>query len=186
MLISECLASAGYVVRRAVDGLDAIGNLRDAPPDLIISDLNMPRMSGLELLGVVRKRFPQIPVIVMSAVSTDEMPEGVAADAYYHKGGFRLQELLETISDLTRNPPRRPSPPPFNNKPVQAIWDGDGHYLIGCEECFRVFSFPRTSYIVRDERWTICVHCGNLVRFLVASQAESIKVYSRQPGKQKE
>ena len=73
-LISGYLVAAGYVVRTAVDGLDAIGKLRAGLPDLIISDLNMPRMSGLELLEVVRKRFPQIPVIVISAVAADEMP----------------------------------------------------------------------------------------------------------------
>ena len=81
-LISGYLVAAGYVVRTAVDGLDALGKLRTGLPDLIISDLNMPRMSGIELLEVVRKRFPQIPVIVISAVAADEMPEEVVADAY--------------------------------------------------------------------------------------------------------
>jgi hypothetical protein len=51
---------------------------------------------------------------------------------------------------------------------VRAIWDRDGHYLIGCEDCLRVFSFPLTPNTVREERWTIRVHCGNLVWFLVA------------------
>ena len=81
-LISRYLVAAGYVIRTAVDGLDALGKLRAGLPDLIISDLNMPRMSGIELLEVVRKRFPQIPVIVISAVAADEMPEEVVADAY--------------------------------------------------------------------------------------------------------
>jgi len=83
--ISGYLVEAGYVVRVAVDGLDAIGKLREGLPALIISDLNMPLMSGVEFLNVVRRRFPQIPVIVISAVTTDEMPEGVAADAYCQK-----------------------------------------------------------------------------------------------------
>ena len=80
-LISGCLVAAGYVVGVAVDGLDALDKLRAGLPDLIISDLIMPRMSGIELLEVVRKRFPQIPVIVISAVPADEMPEEVVADA---------------------------------------------------------------------------------------------------------
>jgi CheY-like chemotaxis protein len=62
-LISGYLVAAGYVVRTAVDGLDALGKLGAGLPDLIISDLVMPRMSGIELLDVVRIRFPQIPVI---------------------------------------------------------------------------------------------------------------------------
>ncbi len=104
-LISGYLVAAGYVVQTAVDGLDALGKLRAGLPDLIISDLNMPRMSGVELLAVVRKRFPQIPVMVISSVAADEMPKEVAADAYYHKSGFGFQQLLETISDLTRKLP---------------------------------------------------------------------------------
>src|SRR5208283_5639343 len=55
-LISRYLVAEGYVVRVADDGLDAIGKLRAGLPDLIVSDLIMPRMSGVELLGVVRKR----------------------------------------------------------------------------------------------------------------------------------
>ena len=167
-LISGYLVAAGYVVRVAVDGLDALGKLRAGPPDLIISDLNMPRMSGVELLEVVRKRFPQIPVIVISAVAADEMPEGVAADAYCHKNGFGFEQLLQTISDLTRKPPLRTAPPHVDNKPVQARWDGDGHYIIGCEDCLREFSVPRALHMGRDEKWTVCVHCGKVVQFLVA------------------
>ena len=167
-LISGYLVAAGYVVRVAVDGLDALGKLREGLPDLIISDLVMPRMSGFELLDVVRIRFPQIPVIVISAVAADKMPEEVAADAYYHKNGFGFERLLQTISDLTRKPPLRTAPPHVDNKPVQARWDRDGHYIISCEDCLRVFSVPRAPNMGRDEKWTVCVHCGSVVRFLVA------------------
>ena len=110
-LISGYLVAAGYVVRTAVDGLDALAKLRAGLPDLIISDLNMPRMSGPELLEVVRKRFPQIPVIISSADVSHEMPGGVAADAYYYKSGIGFQQLLETVSGLARKPPLRTAPP---------------------------------------------------------------------------
>ena len=169
-LISRYLVAAGYVVRVAVDGLDAIGKLREGPPALIISELEMPRMSGFELLDVVRKRFPQIPVIVISTVAADEMPEGVAADAYFHKNGFGFEQLLQTISDLTRKPPRRTAPPHVDNKPVQAMWDKDGNYIICCEDCLRAFSAPSARSMRRDEEWTICVHCGKVVHFLVADR----------------
>jgi CheY-like chemotaxis protein len=172
-LISGCLVAAGYVVRVGVDGLDAIGKLRTGPLDLIISDLKMPRMSGVELLNVVRKRFPQIPVIAISAVAPDEMPEGVAADAYCHKSGFGFEQLLRTMSELTRNPPSRTAPPHIDNKPVQAIWDKGGNYTIGCEDCLRVFSVPRAHHTGRGEERTICVHCGKFVQFLVAEHSET-------------
>jgi len=173
-LISTLLVSAGYVVQTAVDGLDGLGKLRAELPDLIISDLNMDRMSGREFLDVVRKRFPQIPVIVTTAEFANEMPSGVTADAYYYKGGLPLQPLLETISELTNKPPLRTGLPLIDNGPAQAKWDGDGQYLIECKDCLRVFSFPHTPDVVRDEKWTICIHCGNLVRFLMAAQVERV------------
>ncbi len=166
--ISGYLVEAGYVVRVAVDGLDAIGKLRDGPPALIISDLNMPRMSGFELLDVVRKRFPQIPVIVISGAATDEIPEGVAADAYCQKTGFGCEQLLQTMSDLTSKPPLRTAPPHVDDNPVQAICDKDGDYVIGCEDCLREFSVLRVHRIGRDEKSTTCVHCGKVVHFFVA------------------
>ena len=55
-LISGRLVAGGYVVRTAVDGLDALGKLRAGLPDLIISDFNMPSMSGDEFLTIVRKQ----------------------------------------------------------------------------------------------------------------------------------
>jgi CheY-like chemotaxis protein len=167
-LISGYLVAAGYVVRTAVDGLDALGKLRAGLPDLIISDLNMPRMSGPELLEVVHKRFPQIPFMVISGDAPDEMPGGVAADAYYHKSGFGFQQLLETVSDLTRKPPLRTAPPHVDSEPVHARRVGDGHYIIGCKDCLREFSVLHATAMGRDNMWTICVHCGSNVRFLVA------------------
>ncbi len=167
-LISGYLVAAGYVVRVAVDGLDAIGKLRAGPPDLIISDLNMPRMSGVEFLEVVRKRFPQIPVIVITAVPVDEVPEGVAADAYFHKTGLGFEQLFQTMAELTRKPPLRNAPPHLDHKPVQARWDRDEHYVLECEDCLRAFHVPRASNLGREEKWTVCVHCGRVVRFVVA------------------
>ena len=63
---------------------------------MIISDLNMPRMTGFEFLNIVRKRFPQIPVIVISGSAGDEMPEGLAADAYCPKNEFISDQLLQS------------------------------------------------------------------------------------------
>jgi CheY-like chemotaxis protein len=58
------LRASGYDVSMAENGLDALLQLKTPNlPDLIISDLNMPHMSGFELLSVLRRRFPQISVI---------------------------------------------------------------------------------------------------------------------------
>ena len=57
-------------------------------PDLIISDLHMPRMSGFEFLSVVRRRFPAIPVIAISGAYnlSESFAAGVMADAYLSQG----------------------------------------------------------------------------------------------------
>ena len=167
-LISRYLVAAGYVVRMAEDGLDAIGKLRMGLPDLIITDLKMPRMSGVELLEVVRKRFPQIPVIAISGMAPGEIPADVPADAYYYKNGSGFDQLIQTISDLTKKPPSRTTPPIVDNKPVQARCGRDGKCVIECDDCLREFSIPRASPIGQNEKWTTCVHCGKIVHFLVA------------------
>ena len=166
-IISGCLVGAGYVVRAAVDGLDALTKLRAGLPDLIISDINMPRMSGIELLWVVRKRLPQIPVIVISAEAPDDMPEEVIADAYSHKNGFAFEQLLQTTSDLTRNPRPRPAVAEGDHKPVQARWDGDGHYVLECPDCMRRTMVPRDPRFTRGACITTCVHCCGVIQLLI-------------------
>ena len=127
------LQAAGFAVRVATDGLDAIQKLRGGPLDFIISDLNMPGMSGFEFLNVVRKRFPQIAVIVMSGVSENDLPEELAADVYCPKNEFICEQLLQAISELTRRPHPRTSRSPVENKPVHARWDGNGRFIITCD-----------------------------------------------------
>jgi len=173
-LVSRHLVAAGYVVRVADDGLDAIGKLRAGLPDLIISDLKMPRMSGVELLDVVRKRFPEIPVIVMSGVSAEELPPGLAADAYCHKHGSAFDQLLQTISELTRKPPLRTPLPHGDNKPVPARCDGNGKYIIGCDDCLREFTAPKAPGAGGGEKWAICVHCGKTVQFLANDSSGNV------------
>lgn len=72
---SALLAWEGYDVSTAEDGVEAMGQLVEPLPDLVISDLRMPRMSGFELLTLVRERFPHVPVIAMSGeFSEKELP----------------------------------------------------------------------------------------------------------------
>ena len=64
------LCQANYDVSTAEDGFDALLQLKVLTPDVIISDLSMPRMSGFEFLSVVRRRFPEIPVVAISGVTS--------------------------------------------------------------------------------------------------------------------
>ena len=171
-LISVCLVSARYVVQAAVDGLDAVKKLRAGLPDLIISDLNMPRMDGTELLEIIRKRFQQIPVMLVGDEALDALPGEVTADACFQKNRFGFHQLPEVISELTRRPHPRNAPPMVDDEPVQARRDGKGHYIINCGDCKREFSIPRIIHIGGAEKWTSCVHCGKMIQFLLAEQSE--------------
>ena len=66
-LLSRHLESAGYEALHAEGGLQAIGILRNRLPSVIISDLQMPRMTGWEFISVVRRRFPTLPIIAIGA-----------------------------------------------------------------------------------------------------------------------
>lgn len=84
VLLSQILARKGYTTRTAEDGFSALAEIRCELPDFLLSDLNMPGMSGFDLLRVVRRQFPSIRVITMSgAFSGDKIPSGVAAEAFF-------------------------------------------------------------------------------------------------------
>lgn len=95
------LMSEGYDVASAEDGVGALLQIERMPPDLIISDLNMPRMSGFEFLPMVRLRYPQIAIVAMSGdYQGDDVPLGVVADRFFAKGQLGAQQLLTAIEEL--------------------------------------------------------------------------------------
>jgi CheY-like chemotaxis protein len=63
---AEALGSWGYKSVVARDGIDALLKVEEQSPDLVISDLQMRGMSGFELLSVLRRRYPEIPVLCIS------------------------------------------------------------------------------------------------------------------------
>lgn len=65
-LLTQIFTGLGHPVRAAEDGFSALEQIREDVPDILLSDLNMPRMSGFELLSVVRRRIPNIYVIATS------------------------------------------------------------------------------------------------------------------------
>jgi DNA-binding NtrC family response regulator len=63
----ELLRDAGYEVESAADGFKALGKLADFAPDLVLTDLKMPGMDGVELLAKVQEQAPGVPVVMMTA-----------------------------------------------------------------------------------------------------------------------
>ena len=155
-----------YRTRSAEDGIAALIEMRQEVPDILVSDLNMPNMSGFELLSIVRRRFPAVRVIAMSGVlSEDAIPCGVTADAFYQKGGgmAALLKILEGRPWPKREPADVPDP----------IWirknghdsSGGEFVTISCPDCFRTFPMPiDTASLILD---TNCKFCDCLILYAV-------------------
>jgi two-component system, chemotaxis family, sensor kinase CheA len=99
------LEAAGYRVRTAVDGVDAWTLLKSERFDLVLSDVDMPRMSGFDLTARVRedRELGDLPIVLVTALESREDKERgieVGANAYIVKSGFDQSKLLETIRRL--------------------------------------------------------------------------------------
>ncbi len=73
-LLRNALAGEGYTVSAAEDGVDAMERIDDTAPDLVITDINMPRMDGFGLIEAVRghHRWGNLPILVLSTEFSDE------------------------------------------------------------------------------------------------------------------
>jgi CheY-like chemotaxis protein len=101
LLLCRILEESGYMVRLAADGFAALEEMRTDSPDVLLSDLYMPGISGFELLAMVRREFPMTRVVAMSgAFAGDEVPAGVLADAFYAKA-TNVVDLLQIIEAMT-------------------------------------------------------------------------------------
>jgi len=101
-LLRNILESAGYDVQTAVDGSEAWQALRSQNFDLLVSDVQMPRMDGFELTKKVRadKKLAELPVVLVTSLeSTEDRERGidVGASAYIIKSSFDQSNLLEVV-----------------------------------------------------------------------------------------
>ncbi|MFZ6711478.1 hybrid sensor histidine kinase/response regulator [Undibacterium sp. TC9W] len=102
---AQIMRDAGYEVRTAIDGLDAVAILDEVLPDVILVDMEMPRMNGLELTSHVRARKldKRIPIIMITSRSTQkhrQQGDAAGVDAYLVKP-FSEDALLQHINRLT-------------------------------------------------------------------------------------
>src|SRR5208282_3705938 len=166
-LLQNSLSTKGYEVRAAKDGFDALAQMHGALPDLILTDLKMPNMSGFEFLSVVRRRFPQIPAIAISGEFQPAVESsGVLADAFFAKP-FRFGELLAKVAELLQDAPPRPAIK-RDRAPVWVPRNGE-YYVITCTDCLRSFSIPAENDLraLREMRTLDCIFCNAVVRFIV-------------------
>jgi two-component system sensor histidine kinase and response regulator WspE len=101
----KMLTARGYEVDVAVDGMDAWNTVRANDYDLIISDIDMPRMNGFELITLIKNdpNLRNLPVIIVSYKDrAEEKNKGleIGADYYITKGSFQDQALVNAVHDL--------------------------------------------------------------------------------------
>jgi two-component system chemotaxis sensor kinase CheA len=105
MLLKNILETSGYLVKTAVDGIDAMTRLKMERFDAVVSDVDMPRMNGFNLTEKIRgdKKLGELPVILVTALGSREDRErgiDVGANAYIEKSSFDQSNLLETLRRL--------------------------------------------------------------------------------------
>ena len=172
--LTMLLTSAGYEVAQAEHGFDALLHLKQNVPDVIISDLNMPHMSGFELLSIVRRRFPQVSVIAVSGAYdvTSAVPGGVIADAFYAKGQHNPDALLTTLAELLGTSGARAANHLKQSAPVWIPRNGRDskgrpYVVLTCTECLRSFPLHAAEDAEPVIQETPCIYCSNTVRYIV-------------------
>jgi two-component system chemotaxis sensor kinase CheA len=107
MLLKGILEAAGYEVKTAVDGMEAFALLRSQRFDLVVSDVDMPRLNGVALAAKIRAdaRLSALPVILVTTLDTREDRErgmDAGANAYIVKSRFDQSDLLAAVRRLIR------------------------------------------------------------------------------------
>jgi CheY-like chemotaxis protein len=173
--LDECsaeLRKLGYEVLMAQEGFEALCVLRGAAPDALISELDLPRMSGFELLSVVRTRFPQIAVIATSGVYTaHSLPIETMADAFVAEGPSMIFELMEALNTAISDSPVRGSKPKSHSASVWIPRSSTGYIILTCPECLRSFSVAQPKADRDKNLQEACISCGARVRFSISTGA---------------
>jgi len=105
-LEKNILEAAGYQVITATDGTEAVKKLKEVAIDVVVSDIQMPQMDGIQLVRTLRdsSEYSELPIILVTSLeSREDREQGMlaGADAYIVKRGFDQAELLATIERLT-------------------------------------------------------------------------------------
>ena len=95
--LARLLRHAGYAVREASDGAEALEHIRSAPPDILLLDLQMPETDGFDVLIALEQSHPGLPVIVLSGLPPRDIQRSI-----YRLPGRSLPPLLLKPIDVER------------------------------------------------------------------------------------
>lgn len=98
---SRTLCPKGYEVDLVTDGFEALGRLKEQAYDIIITDLKMPDMDGIEFIGMLKRTSPEAKVLMVTGFATDEAREQAEGmGARYLPKPFNPAELLSVVNEL--------------------------------------------------------------------------------------
>lgn len=139
-MLSFILTGEGFSVITAEDGLKALDLVKYVQPDLIITDINMPNLDGIELTKQLREQFQStsLPILVVSALEGEIVSEAIiagATDAIKKTNADRCAARL------------RPSNIILNGwqQPIWVIWKPHAQGETSCTNCFSPFCILRTG-----------------------------------------
>jgi CheY-like chemotaxis protein len=96
-VLSAMLRRLGFEVVVAVDGADAIEKFSQSPTSLVATDWEMPGLDGAALIGELRRREPNLPIIVISGLAFETPP---GADAYVSKAHFTPAAIAAEVKSI--------------------------------------------------------------------------------------
>ena len=101
-LLSDTLGALGYHITQADSGAKALNILHEKTFDLMITDIKMPDIDGLQLFRKVRRQFAQMPVLFITGIASQEVMESAEADGFLSKP-FRISRIEELIQQTLKN-----------------------------------------------------------------------------------
>jgi CheY-like chemotaxis protein len=183
--LSAVLTASGFVCRAAEDGFQALRLLRQTPPDILISDLRMPIMSGFELLAIIRRRFPQIAVIVISGEFLANIhTSGLLMNAFFQKGNYKPQELIAKMRELHSQSPILPPLPKQSHAPLWINRRNNDYLIATCTECLRSFPIEHEGSGTEGLHTAECPSCGTTITYPVDSNVLQILESSKAAPKE--
>ena len=157
-MICDALSIAGHEAISAGDGVAGLALVRDKRPDLIITDVNMPKLDGFELLARLRSSGNETPVLVLTArTEKADLANGfrTGADDYLVKP-FVLQELILRVNAILRRTLRNEDSNVYECGPIRVV---DDERLVEVEG--KAVELTRTEYRLLME---LLEHKGKVVR----------------------
>lgn len=105
LLLDEIFRTEGHLTTLVANGLKAIQEMEQKTHDCVLLDMNMPGMDGMEVLRRMKKGWPEVPVLMMTAYSDPELQELIirnGATDFFEKP-FNIAELVNKVNDILRS-----------------------------------------------------------------------------------